>query len=99
MKNSCAAPSDKGGIVKENRHEPRGKRSQPRLVHTPFRYFNSSPVIIRLGVMMYNRHLLSDRSMQPARLTPPGQPQRRDPYRKAEHHRGDNDRQRSEQSR
>ncbi len=32
--------------------------------HSPFRYFNSSPYIIRLAVMMYVRYPLSLRQVE-----------------------------------
>ena len=33
-------------------------------MHTPFRYFNSSPEVIRLTVMMYIRYPLSPRQVE-----------------------------------
>ena len=33
-------------------------------MRNPFRYFNSSPVVIRLAVMMYVRYLLSLRQVE-----------------------------------
>jgi len=33
-------------------------------MHNPFRYFNSSPEVIRLTVMMYIRYLLSLRQVE-----------------------------------
>ena len=36
----------------------------------PFRYFNSSPEVIRLVVMMYVRYPLSLRNIEDARLPP-----------------------------
>jgi len=38
-----------------------------RLTHNPFRYFNSSPEVIRLAVMMYVRYPLSLRNVEDLR--------------------------------
>ena len=37
---------------------------RPRKSHSPFRYFNSSPEVIRLVVMMYVRFPLSLRNVE-----------------------------------
>jgi putative transposase len=37
---------------------------QPRRMSNPFRYFNSSPEVIRLVVMMYMRYPLSLRNVE-----------------------------------
>ena len=47
------------GFVRENRLEPESKVSYSAVMNNPFRYFNSSPEVIRLAVMMYIRYPLS----------------------------------------
>ncbi len=52
------------GSVRANRFEPgRCVLSLPAM-HNPFRYFNSSPEVIRLTVMMYVRFPLSLRQVE-----------------------------------
>ena len=52
-------------VVRVNRLEP-GRESLRSLqaVHNPFRYFNSSPEVIRLAVMLYIRYPLSLRQVE-----------------------------------
>ena len=61
MEDVTDGPDDKqiDGIVKVNRLEPGRTASSPLVMHNPFRYFTSSPEVIRLAVMMYVRYPLS----------------------------------------
>ena len=52
------------GVVRVNRLEPRGDGPERLEMQHPFRYFNSSPEIIRLAVMMYIRFPLSLRQVE-----------------------------------
>ena len=56
--------SPRYGIVRVNRLEPPSELSSPLGMQNPFRYFNSSPEIIRLAVMMYIRYPLSLRQVE-----------------------------------
>jgi putative transposase len=47
------------GIVRAKRLEADSPRPKSLQIKNPFRYFNSSPKIIRLTVMMYIRYPLS----------------------------------------
>ncbi len=47
------------GVVRANWLEPGRGVPQPPAMRNPFRYFNSSPEVIRLAVMMYIRYPLS----------------------------------------
>ncbi len=48
-----------GGIIRGNWLEPPGEVPWPPAMRSPFRYFNSSPEVIRLAVMMYILYPLS----------------------------------------
>ena len=52
------------GSVKANRLKPGRKLPSPLPMHNPFRYFNSSPEVIRLTVMMDIRYPLSPRQVE-----------------------------------
>ncbi len=52
------------GIVRVNWLEPPGEVPLPPAMRNPFRYFNSSPEVIRLAVMMYVRFPLSLRQVE-----------------------------------
>ena len=52
------------GIVRVNLVEPPGVVLWPPAMQNPFRYFNSSPEVIRLAVMMYVRYPLSLRQVE-----------------------------------
>ena len=54
----------KNGSVRVNRLEPLCEVLKLFRMKNPFRYFNSSPEIIRLAVMMYIRHPLSLRQVE-----------------------------------
>ena len=43
------------GTVRENRLEPEFKLSKPAAMNNPFRYFNSSPKVIRRDVFKQHR--------------------------------------------
>ena len=53
-----------GGIVRLNRLEPGRELPWFPAMRNPFRYFNSSPEVIRLAVMMYIRYPLSLRQVE-----------------------------------
>ncbi len=59
-----SANSQKRGIVRVNWLEPLGEVLQPPAMQNSFRYFNSSPEVIRLAVMMYIRYPLSLRHVE-----------------------------------
>ena len=52
------------GVVRANRLEPSGEVPWRLRMQNPFRYFNSSPEVIRLAVMMYIRYPLSLRQVE-----------------------------------
>ena len=52
------------GIVRLNRLELKSKVFYPPAMYNPFRYFNSSPEVIRLAVMTYIRYPLSLRQVE-----------------------------------
>ncbi len=52
------------GVVRVNWLEPGTGVPWPPAMCNPFRYFNSSPEVIRLAVMMYIRHPLSLRQVE-----------------------------------
>ena len=56
--------TDLVGIVKVNRLEPGRTASSPLVMHNLFRYFTSSPEVIRLAVMMYVRYPVSLRQVE-----------------------------------
>jgi putative transposase len=60
------AVNDPDGTVRQNRLEPGRVVSSPRGMtkRSPFRYFKTSPEIIRLAVMMYVRFPLSLRNVE-----------------------------------
>ena len=58
------SPILKHGIVRLNRLEPPCEDPLPPAMRNPFRYFNSSPEVIRLTVMMYIRYPLSLRQLE-----------------------------------
>ena len=52
------------GIVSPNWLEATWTHPLPRRMRNPFRYFNSSPEVIRLAVMLYIRYPLSLRQVE-----------------------------------
>jgi hypothetical protein len=52
------------GSVRAKRFEAEGGVLWPARMRNPFHYFNSSPAIIRLTVMMYVRYPLSLRQVE-----------------------------------
>ncbi len=54
----------RGGSVRANRLELTGDATWPFRMRNPFRYFNSSPEVIRLAVMMYIRYPLLLRQVE-----------------------------------
>jgi hypothetical protein len=52
------------GVVRANRLEPGRGVPQPPAMRNPFRYFNSSPEVIHLAVVMYMRYPLSLRQVE-----------------------------------
>ena len=56
--------SDEVGTVRQDSLEPVRRVSQSFRMRNPFRYFKTSPEIIRLAVMMYIRYPLSLREVE-----------------------------------
>jgi hypothetical protein len=52
------------GTIRPNELDVGRGEPQPRVMRNPFRYFNSSPEIIRLTVMMYIRYPLPLRQVE-----------------------------------
>ena len=52
------------GIVRVEQLEADSRRPQPLRMENAFRYFSSSPEVIRLTVMIYIRHPLSLRQVE-----------------------------------
>ena len=59
-----APPASLRGTFGLDRLEAGGGSPQPRCMPNPYRYFNSSPEVIRLTVMMYIRDPLSLRRVE-----------------------------------
>ena len=63
-KTRSSSGSSTAGSVRPNWLEPETGVPEPPAMHNPFRYFNSSPEVIRLTAMMYIRYPLSLRQVE-----------------------------------